>query len=98
MKVSQEEKFEFEQLQLEQTKIEAEKELKTHETEMQAKARSTSHTKQGNIPSIKLLKLELTRFNRHISNGKNFGTLFMQQVIKILIYKIWIKSTTLKGY
>ena len=59
MKVSQEEKFEFEQLQLEQTKIEAEKELKTHETEMQAKARSTSHTKQGNIPSIKLLKLEL---------------------------------------
>ena len=84
MKLSQEEEFEFEQLQLEQTKIEAEKELKMHQIEMQAKARSTSHTKHSNIPSIKLLKLELTRFNRHIFNGKNFGTLFMQQVIKIL--------------
>ena len=30
MKLSQEEKLEFERLQLERTKIEAEKELKTH--------------------------------------------------------------------
>ena len=58
--------MEFEQLQLERTKIEAEKGLKTHEIEIQAKATSTSHTKQGNIPSIKLLKLEPTRFDGDI--------------------------------
>ena len=46
--------MEFERLQFERTKIEAEKELKVHEIETQAKATSTSHTKQGNIPSIKL--------------------------------------------
>ena len=76
MKLSQEEEFEFEQLQLEQTKIEAEKELKTHQIEMQAKARSTSHTKHGNILSIKLLKLELTRFNRHIFKWQEFWDFF----------------------
>ena len=42
IKLSQAEKLEFERLQLERTKIEAEKELKTHEIEIQAKATSTS--------------------------------------------------------
>ena len=63
MKLSQEGKLKLEQLQLERTKIEAEKELKTHEIGTQAKATNTSHTKQSNIPSIKLAKLELARFD-----------------------------------
>ena len=66
MKLSQEEKLKFERLQLERTKIEAEKELKNHETEIQAKATSTSHTKPSSAPSIKLPKLELTRFDGNI--------------------------------
>ena len=66
MKLSQEEKLEFKKLQLERTKIESEKELKTHGIEIQVKATSTSHTKPGNTPFIKLPKLELTRFDRNI--------------------------------
>ena len=59
IKLSQAEKLEFERLQLERTNIEAEKELKTHEIEIQVKATSTSEAKQINIPSIKLPKLDL---------------------------------------
>ena len=54
IKLSQAEKLEFERLRCERTKIEAEKELKAHDIEIQAKATSTSHTKQSNMPSIKL--------------------------------------------
>ena len=76
MKLSQEEKLEFEKLQLERTKIESEKELKTHGIEIQVKATSTSHTKPGNTPFIKLPKLELTRFDRNILKWQEFWDSF----------------------
>ena len=76
MKLSQEEKLEFKKLQLERTKIESEKELKTHGIEIQVKATSTSHTKPGNTPFIKLPKLELTRFDRNILKWQEFWDSF----------------------
>ena len=72
----------FEQLQLERTKTEAEKELKTNEIGIQEKARSTFHTKQGNIPSIKLAKLELTRFDGNILNWQEFWDSFDAMIHK----------------
>ena len=84
IKPSQAEKLDFEQLQLERTKIESEKELKSLEIEIQAKATSISHTKQGNIPSIKLLKLELTRWDGNILKWQELWDSFDATIHKIL--------------
>ena len=94
IKIAQAEKMEFERLQLERTKIEAEEELKTHEIEIQAKAISTSHK---NIPSIKLPKLDLTRFDRNILKWQEFWGSFDTTTHKNLSLQDMDKLNYLRG-
>ena len=51
---------------LKEQKIETEEELKIHEIEIQAKAKSTCPTKQSSILSKKPPKLEVTKTGRNI--------------------------------
>ena len=92
IKIAQAEKMEFERLQLERTKIEAEKELKTHE--IQAKAISTSHK---NVPSIKLPKLDLTRFDRNILKWQEFWGSFDTKTHQNLSLQDMDKLNYLRG-
>ena len=97
MKISQAEKLGFEQLKLEKTNVKAEKELKTHGIKIQTKPTGTSYTKQGNIPSIKLLKLELTRFDKDILKWQEFWDSFDASIHKSSSLEDVDKLNYLKG-
>ena len=73
------------------------KTLKFYHIEVKAKATSSSHIKEGSIPSIKLLKLELTIFDGEILKWQEFWDSFDATVHKSPSLQGVDKLSYLKG-